>query len=165
MTRSLRSRGIKPVTVIGLISDTHGLLRPQALEALRGVDLIIHAGDIGKPEVLEALEAIAPLHAIKGNNDRAPWAKNWPDTLILAVGGVRLFLIHDVHELDFDPSGHGIAAVISGHSHRPSVATRNSVLYVNPGSAGARRFKLPVALGRLRIDGKKVTAEIIELKI
>jgi putative phosphoesterase len=151
--------------VIGLISDTHGLVRPEALVALQGVDLIIHAGDIGKGEVLDALKPIAPIRAIKGNNDRGPWAMKLPDTKTISISGANLFLIHNIRELAFEPSERGISVVISGHSHKPSVATRDGVLFVNPGSAGPRRFKLPVALGRLQIDGKKVTAEIIELKI
>jgi putative phosphoesterase len=165
MSRTLRRKITKPVEVIGLISDTHRLVRPQALDALRGVDLIIHAGDIGKAEVLDALKPIAPLHAIKGNNDRGMWAKKLPGTTILSVGGVRLFLIHDVHDLDFDPFERGIAAVISGHSHKPSIVERDGVLFVNPGSAGPRRFKLPVVVGKLRIADGKLKAEIIELDI
>lgn len=153
----------RTVKVIGLISDTHGLVRPEALDALRGVDLIVHAGDIGKPEVLDALKPIAPLHAIKGNNDGGAWAKKLSDAKGLLVGGVRLFLIHDVHDLDFDPSERGIAAVISGHSHQPSVVERDGVLFVNPGSAGPRRFKLRVTVGKLRIAHGKVRAEIVEL--
>ncbi len=151
--------------MIGLISDTHGLVRPQALDALRGVDLLIHAGDIGKAEVLDALKRIAPLHAIKGNNDRGAWVKRLPDTMILTVGGVKVYLIHDVHELSFEPSKHGIAVVISGHSHKPSIVERDGVLFVNPGSAGPRRFKLPVAVGKLRIADRKMRAAIIELQI
>jgi len=151
--------------VIGLIADTHGLVRPQALDALRGVDLIIHAGDIGKPEVLDALKPIAPLHAIRGNNDRGAWAKKLPDTKTISVGGTKLFLIHDVNDLDFNPSERGVAIVISGHSHKPSIVERDGVLFVNPGSAGPRRFKLPVAVGKLRIADGKVRAAIIELQI
>jgi uncharacterized protein len=163
--RILRRKIGKPVEVIGLISDTHGLMRPEALEALRGVDLLIHAGDIGKVEVLDALRPIAPLHAIKGNNDRGAWVKKLPDTMILTVGGVKLYVIHDVHELSFEPSKDGIAAVISGHSHKPSIVERDGVLFVNPGSAGPRRFKLPVAVGKLRIADGKLKAEIIEFDI
>ena len=165
MSRTLRRKIIRQVKLIGLISDTHGLVRPQALETLRGVDLIIHAGDIGKAEVLDALKPIAPLHAIKGNNDCGAWAKKLPDTKSFSVGGVKLFLIHDVHDLDFDPSKRGIAAVISGHSHKPSIVERDGVLFVNPGSAGPRRFKLPVAVGKLRIVDGKVQAEFEELAV
>jgi len=163
--RILRRKIGKPVKVIGLISDTHGLVRPEALEALRGVDLLIHAGDIGKPEVLDALKPIAPLHAIKGNNDRGAWAKKFPDAKTISVGGTKLFLIHDVNDLDFDPSERGGAAVISGHSHKPSVIERDGVLFVNPGSAGPRRFKLPVAVGKLRFADGNLNAEIIELDV
>ncbi|MDP2602161.1 MAG: metallophosphoesterase family protein [Deltaproteobacteria bacterium] len=163
--RASQRRIPKPVKVIGLISDTHGLVRPEALEALCGVDLIIHAGDIGKAEVLDALKPIAPLHAIRGNNDRGTWVKKLPDTMILTVGGVKLYLIHDVHELSFEPSKDGIAAVISGHSHKPSIVERDGVLFVNPGSAGPRRFKLPVAVGKLRIIDGNVKVEIVELKL
>jgi putative phosphoesterase len=148
-----------------LISDTHGLVRPQALDALRGVDLIIHAGDIGKAEVLDALGAVAPLHAIRGNNDRGDWAKKLPDTKIISIGGTKLFLIHDVNDLDFDHSERGVAVVISGHSHKPSIVERDGVLFVNPGSAGPRRFNLPVAVGKLRIADGKLRAEIVELHI
>jgi hypothetical protein len=148
-----------------LISDTHGLVRPQALDALRGVDLIIHAGDIGKAEVLDALGAVAPLHAIRGNNDRGDWAKKLPDTKTISIGGTKLFLIHDVNDLDFDHSERGVAVVISGHSHKPSIVERDGVLFVNPGSAGPRRFKLPVAVGKLQIADGKLKAEIIEFDI
>jgi putative phosphoesterase len=151
--------------VIGLISDTHGLVRPQALVALDGVDLIIHSGDIGKPEVLQSLKTIAPLVAIKGNIDRDAWAKSLPDTKALKIGETRIYVIHNVNELDFSPAARGFDVVISGHSHKPGVATRDGVLFVNPGSAGPRRFKLPVALGKLRLDGHRVTAELIELAI
>ena len=163
MIRTSRHRIAKPVRLIGLISDTHGLVRPQALDALRGVDLIIHAGDIGKPEVLDALKHIAPLTVIKGNNDRGPWATRLPETKTVAIGAAKLFLIHDVNDLAFDPSKRGIAAVISGHSHKPSIMQRDGVLFVNPGSAGPRRFKLPVAVGKLRIVDGKVQGEISEL--
>ena len=165
MIRILRRKIGRPVRVIGLISDTHGLVRPQALDALRGVDLIIHAGDIGKVEVLDALKPIAPLHAIKGNNDRGAWAKKLPDTKTISIGGTRLFLIHDVNDLDFDLSERRVAVVISGHSHKPSIIERDGVLFVNPGSAGPRRFKLPVAVGKLRVANGKLKAEIIELDI
>ena len=165
MSRTLQRKITRPVKVIGLISDTHGLVRPQALDALRGVDLIIHAGDIGKAEVLDALKPIAPLHAIRGNSDRGAWAKKLPDTMILTVGGVRLHLIHDVHELSFEPAKRGVAGVISGHSHKPSIIERDGVLFVNPGSAGPRRFKLPVAVGKLRIVDGKVQAEYEELTV
>jgi len=151
--------------LIGLIADTHGLIRPQALDALRGADLIIHAGDIGNAEVLDALRLIAPLYAIKGNNDRGPWAKQLADTMIITVGELKLYLIHDANELHFEPSQRGIGAVISGHSHKPSIIRCDGVLLVNPGSAGQRRFNLPVAVGKLHVDGFDAKAEIVELKI
>lgn len=125
---------------VGLISDTHGLLRPEALEALAGVDEIIHAGDIGTPEVLEALRAVARVQAVRGNNDRGAWASELPDSLVLQLGGVRIRVLHDVQELDADPNA-GIEVVVSGHSHKPSVVRREGVLFVNPGSAGPRRFR------------------------
>lgn len=150
--------------VIGLISDTHGLLRPQALAALEGVDLIIHAGDIGKVEVLQGLEAVAPLIAIKGNVDIGGWANPLPETKALEIGDVRLYVIHNVNELDFNPAARGYRVVISGHSHRPSVVTRDGVLFVNPGSAGPRRFNLPVAMGKLRVDDRDVMAKIVCLE-
>jgi putative phosphoesterase len=165
VSRNLRRKITRPVRLIGLISDTHGLVRPQALEALRGVDLIIHAGDIGKSAVLDVLKPIAPLHVIKGNNDRGAWAKKLPDTKTISIGGTRLFLIHDVNDLDFDLSERRVAVVISGHSHIPFIVERDGVLFVNPGSAGPRRFKLPVAVGKLRIADGRLKAEIIELDI
>jgi putative phosphoesterase len=151
--------------VIGLISDTHGVVRPEALTALRGVGSIIHAGDIGKPEVLQALRSIAPVVAIKGNVDAGPWAKALPDKRSVKLGAARLFVIHDVKELSFDPAGRGFHVVISGHSHNPSITNRDGVLFVNPGSAGPRRFKLPVAVGKLLIRGTDVEAVIVELAI
>jgi uncharacterized protein len=151
--------------LIGLISDTHGLVRPQALQALQGVDLVIHAGDIGTPEVMDALKRIAPLVAIKGNNDRGSWARSLPDTKLVKISAAKLYVIHNVKEVDFDPGARGIQVVISGHSHKPSVVHREGVLYVNPGSAGPRRFKLPVAVGKLHMNRLNVKAEIIELDI
>jgi uncharacterized protein len=160
-----RSPKRKNAQLIGLISDTHGLIRPQALGALTGVDLIIHAGDIGAPEVIDALKRIAPVVAIKGNNDRAGWAKSLSETKLITTADAKLYIIHNVKELDCDPVVDGIQVVISGHSHKPSVTTRDGVLYVNPGSAGPRRFKLPIAVGKLRVEGTNVKAEIIELEI
>ena len=150
---------------IGLISDTHGLLRPEALIALKGCELIIHAGDIGKPEILIGLKEIAPVLAIRGNNDRELWAKNIPDVLQLRVNGVKLEVIHDVHDLADNALAAGFRAVISGHSHKPMVATRDDVLYINPGSAGPRRFKLPVAVALLRLRLAEISAKIIELRV
>lgn len=151
--------------VIGLISDTHALIRPQAIEALKGVDLIIHAGDIGKREVIDALQDIAPVLAIKGNNDIGGWAHRFPETRLVKSGNTRLFVIHNVNELECDPVARGYQVVVSGHSHKPSVSTRDGVLFVNPGSAGPRRFKLPVAVGKLCIENNQVNAEIIELPV
>ena len=151
--------------LIGVISDTHGLLRPEALYALTGVDLIIHAGDIGKPEVLVELKKIAPVAAIKGNNDSGDWAQRLPDTRTVKVGQHRLYVIHNVNELDFDPAARKFRVVISGHSHKPSIAEKNGALFVNPGSPGPRRFNLPLAVGKIRVDGADVRAEIIELAI
>jgi putative phosphoesterase len=151
--------------VIGVISDTHGLLRPQALGALAGVDLIIHAGDIGKPEVLSELKKIAPVAAIRGNNDSGDWARRLPEVRNVKVGQHRFYLIHNIHELDFDPAARRFRVVVSGHSHKPGIVEKDGVLFVNPGSPGPRRFKLPVALGKIWVDGAHVGAEIIELTI
>jgi hypothetical protein len=151
--------------LIGVISDTHGLLRPAAVEALAGSDIIIHAGDIGTPEVVEALRAIAPVAAVRGNNDAEEWARAFPETQVVEVGSVALYVLHDVNALDLDTVAAGFRAVISGHSHRPAVARRQGVLFVNPGSAGPRRFKLPVSVGRLHIQGDVVDAELIELAV
>ena len=151
--------------VIGLISDTHGLIRPEALEALKGAELIIHAGDIGTPEVLSALKHVAPVAAIKGNIDSGAWAKLLPDTKLVKAGDTWLFIIHNVRELDCDPVTRGFQVVVSGHSHKPSVLTRDGVLFVNPGSAGPRRFKLPIAVGKLFIEDNRVNAAIIELPV
>jgi len=150
---------------VGLISDTHGLVRPEALAALEGSELIIHAGDIGKAEVLTSLKAIAPVIAIRGNNDRDAWAKKIPAVLTVQINGIAIRVIHNVNVLEADPITEGFRAVVSGHSHKPGVETREEILFINPGSAGPRRFKLPVAVGKLRITSGNVTAEIIELKI
>jgi len=150
---------------IGLISDTHGLLRPQALDALAGVERIIHAGDIGSAAVLDALAAIAPVDAVRGNNDTGPWARAVRETEALRVGEVAIYIVHDLGELDLDPAAAGFQVVVSGHSHRPSVVEREGVLYVNPGSAGPRRFKLPIAVGELLIVEKSVRARVVELDL
>jgi putative phosphoesterase len=148
---------------IGLISDTHGLVRPEALKALEGVELIVHAGDIGKPEVLNRLQAIAPVAAIKGNNDTAPWARHIPEILDLHVKDRTLRVIHNVRDSESNLHEAGIDVVISGHSHKPSLESRDNVLFVNPGSAGPRRFKLPVTVGLLLLQTADVHAEIIHL--
>jgi putative phosphoesterase len=156
---------LKTTKRIGLISDTHGLVRPEALDALRDSDLLIHSGDIGKPEVIMALKEIAPLVAIKGNNDRGPWARRLPDTKKIALENTKLYVIHNVNELEFDPASRGFRVVIAGHSHKPAIRTKDNVLFINPGSAGPRRFKLPICVGRLIIQGESIKAEIIELGI
>ncbi len=150
-------------TLAGVISDTHGLLRPEAATALAGCDLIIHAGDIGKPEVLEALRSIAPVTAIRGNVDR--WAQSLPDSESVEVEGRRLYVLHDLKTLGFDPRAAGFDVVIAGHSHRPDVHERDGVLYLNPGSAGPRRFRLPVAVARLAVSATAVRPTLIELAI
>jgi putative phosphoesterase len=150
---------------IGVISDTHGLVRPEAIKALRGSELIVHAGDIGGPDVLQALRDLAPVVAVRGNNDRKDWAKPLNDKEVVRVGETLLYVLHDLHDLDLDPSAAGFKAVISGHSHQPRIQERAGVLYLNPGSAGPRRFKLPVAVARLRISGNSLSAEIVELSI
>jgi putative phosphoesterase len=150
---------------IGLISDTHGLLRPEAQQALQGVSRIVHAGDIGSPAVLEQLGAIAPVVAVRGNNDRENWADPLPETIRIEIGGVSLYLLHDLNALDLDPRTAGIHIVVAGHSHKPSIKTQGGVLYVNPGSAGPRRFKLPVSLAFLEIKGGKPDARIHILEL
>jgi uncharacterized protein len=150
--------------IVGLISDTHGLLRPEALEALRGSKLIIHAGDIGKPEILDQLNRIAPTFAVRGNVDTRPWAAALPMTEAVEAGPHLVWVLHDIAELDLDPTV-GFAAVIYGHSHRPSIETRDGVLYVNPGSAGPRRFRLPVTVGRLHVTDDGLRAEIVGLDV
>ena len=153
------------VHTVGVISDTHGLLRPEALAALAGVERIVHAGDIGAPDVLEALGRIAPVTAVRGNNDREGWAAEIPETDVLEIGDVSLYVLHDLHELDLDPRAAGFAAVIAGHSHQPRVEERDGVLYLNPGSAGPRRFKLPISLARLTVTGPQLTAELVTLNV
>ena len=150
--------------IVGVISDTHGLVRPEALDALRGSDLIIHAGDVGSPDVLEALRALAPVTAVRGNNDRGNWAESLSDSEAVEIAGRWLYVLHDLHELDLDPGAAGFAAVIAGHSHRPLIEERKGILFLNPGSAGPRRFTLPVALARLRVAAKgKIAAETVVL--
>ena len=149
---------------IGLISDTHGKLRPGAVTSLRGSDAIIHAGDIGDPEILAELQQLAPVTAVRGNIDRGAWAASLPETAVLEIGGARILVIHNIAELAVDPATAGFHAVVSGHSHRPATRETDGVLYINPGSAGPRRFTLPIACGRLRVAGGKVTAELIELE-
>ena len=148
---------------IGLISDTHGLLRPEALDALRGSDFIVHAGDIGEG-VLEPLATIAPVTAVRGNNDRAPWAGRLHETELLRFGEVTLHVLHDLADLAIDPEAAGIDVVVTGHSHRPKVERRGGVLYVNPGSAGPVRFTLPVSVAVMQIVGRDVNVRVVELE-
>ncbi|HMA73477.1 MAG TPA: metallophosphoesterase family protein [Xanthobacteraceae bacterium] len=148
---------------LGVISDTHGLLRPEAIAALRGCDLIIHAGDVGSAAVLDGLRDIAPTVAIRGNVDIGTWADHLPPTDIVEVGELMFYLLHNIADLDLDPPTAGFAAVVFGHSHRPSIETRDGVLYLNPGSAGPRRFSLPMSLARVMVAGRELKPEIVEL--
>jgi len=150
---------------VGVISDTHGLLRPEALKALASVDLIVHAGDIGSAELLEALAAIAPVIAVRGNNDRDPWAASLPETVTTEIAGVRLYVVHDLKTVPKPPEQLGADVVISGHSHKPRVERRSGTLLLNPGSAGPRRFTLPIAIARLRVGPSGPRAEIVELHV
>jgi putative phosphoesterase len=157
------ARKSKSGITIGLISDTHGLLRPEATRALAGVQRIIHAGDIGGPEVLEQLRAIAPVDAVRGNNDKAPWAADIPNHQVLEIGGVTIHVVHDVNELDVDPEAAGIQVVVAGHSHRPAVTERDGIIFVNPGSAGPRRFSLPVSIGFIQVVADRAAAKILRI--
>lgn len=148
---------------IGVISDTHGLLRPEALAALRGCERIIHAGDIGKPEVLEGLRSLAPLDAIRGNVDSGDWAVAIPETLDLRIGGLRIHITHDVKTMGIDPIAEQVDVVIAGHSHQPKIEQVNGVLYLNPGSAGRRRFTLPISLALLDIEDGQPRAQLVTL--
>jgi putative phosphoesterase len=150
--------------LVGLISDTHGLLRPEAVAALRGSTLVIHAGDIGRPEVLGRLRQVAPTFAVRGNVDTQAWAAALPMTEAVEAGPHLIWVLHDIAQLDLDPAV-GFAAVVYGHSHKPSIETRGGVLYINPGSAGPRRFRLPVTVARLRVNGAEICAEIVDLDV
>lgn len=150
-------------TLVGVISDTHGLLRPEAIDALAGSSLILHAGDIGKPEVLQELQAIAPTIAVRGNNDKGTWAEQIPESETISVGNVSIHILHILQELAFEPQEKGIRVVITGHSHKPLIEERDGVLFLNPGSAGPRRFNLPIAIAQLHIHGSGVQANIIHL--
>ena len=154
-----------PSILIGVISDTHGLLRPEGIEALRGSEHIIHAGDVGSPEILEKLSRIAPVIAVRGNIDKAAWSRRLPETQVLESGGVSIYVLHDLAQLDLKPKAAGFSVVVSGHSHVPKQETRDGVLYFNPGSAGPRRFKLPVSLGRLVVEAGGVTGELVQLSV
>jgi len=149
--------------IVGVISDTHGLLRPEVMRVFKGVTLILHAGDIGVPEVLEELRTLAPVIAVRGNNDKDRWAKRIPEVKTVNAGGISIYMLHDVKELKTAPSPKEVQAVISGHSHRPRIEERDGVLFLNPGSAGPQRFKLPISVARMTIQGKAVRAEIVEL--
>ena len=153
------------VQLVGIISDTHGLLRAEAISALAGCDLIIHAGDIGTHEVLDRLREIAPVAAVRGNVDVEAWAQALPETEVVEALGARLYVLHDRAGLDLDPEAAGFAAVIYGHSHRPEALRKRGVLYLNPGSAGPRRFRLPVTMARVRLERGIITPEIIELPV
>lgn len=151
-------------SLIGVISDTHGLLRPQAVTALRGSDFIIHAGDVGDPRILEELAAIAPVTAVRGNVDRGGWAEKLPSTNVLELAGLSIYVLHRAEDLDLKPEASGFAAVIYGHSHMPKQERKNGVLYFNPGSAGPRRFRLPITVGRIEVRDGTLSSEIIELE-
>jgi len=150
---------------VALLSDTHGLLRPEAHAFLRGADHIVHAGDIGDAGVLEALRRVAPVTAVRGNNDFGPWAENIAETELLKIGGVSIYVLHDLKQLGLDPAAAGFHVVVSGHSHQPRIDERDGVLYVNPGSCGPRRFKLPISVGEVRISGRSVKPKLVELKL
>ena len=148
---------------VGLISDTHGLLRPEARAFLMGCDYIVHGGDVGGADILDDLAAIAPLIAVRGNNDTGPWAARLPPTELVRVGSVFFYVIHNLEELDIDPTAAGVRVIVSGHSHKPMIEERDQVLYVNPGSSGPRRFKLPISVGEIIVSGSAVRARIVDL--
>jgi len=150
---------------VGVISDTHGIVRPEAKNALKDSDLILHAGDVGTPDVLKQLRAIAPTIAVRGNVDRDAWAQSLPLTEIVEVGEVRIYVLHDLSDFDLDPRAAELAVVVSGHSHRPTAEVRGGVLFLNPGSAGPRRFSLPLTIAKLRVIGKSLSHEFIELAV
>jgi putative phosphoesterase len=151
------------VILLGIISDTHGLLRPEALHALHGSELIIHAGDVGKAEILESLRKIAPVVAVRGNVDTAPWADELPETNIVELGAHRIFVLHDRSRLAVDPAHAGFAAVVFGHTHKPLAEFQGRVMFLNPGSAGPRRFRLPITIARIRVSPSRLQPEIIDL--
>jgi uncharacterized protein len=154
-----------PSILIGVISDTHGLLRPEAIAALSGADHIIHAGDVGSAEILEKLAAIAPVTAVRGNIDKGARSRKLPETAVLELGGISIYALHDLAQLDLKPKAAGFAAVISGHTHVPKQETQDGVLYFNPGSAGPRRFKLPVSIGKLTVEDGGVRGELLDLQL
>jgi uncharacterized protein len=148
---------------IGLVSDTHGLVRPQALDFLRGCDHIVHGGDIGHADVLKALGELAPVTAVRGNNDRGAWAEALPETTTVELAGLRIHVLHDLSRLAIDPTEARLDVVVSGHSHRARIEQRGGIVFINPGSAGPRRFKLPITVAELRVDGAAITPRIVEL--
>jgi len=160
-----RERSTNEAVQIGVISDTHGLLRPEAVEALAGVDLIVHAGDIDAPAVIETLKQTAPVHAVRGNMDFGPLIGGLSETVVVEAGGRTFYVLHDLHRLDLDPAAAGFDAVIFGHSHRPHLEKKSGVLYVNPGSAGPRRFGKPVSVARITVDNGRLSARIVELDV
>ena len=149
---------------IGVISDTHGLVRKSVLKSLKGVDLIVHAGDVGEPKVLDTLQTVAKVHPVRGNVDVGKWTNNLPLTEVVEVGQVYLYVLHDLGSLELDPAAAGFNAVISGHSHIPKIEKRDDILYLNPGSAGPKRFDYPISIAFLYIKGTSIEAEIVELK-
>jgi putative phosphoesterase len=153
------------VTRLGVIADTHGLLRPEAVAKLEGCDLIIHAGDVGSPEILATLKALAPTYAVRGNVDNAPWCYRMPLSQVIEVEEVQLYVYHGHQPLDLDPVSAGFKAVISGHTHQPLLERRREVLYLNPGSAGHKRFSLPVSLAKVEVSGQQISAELFTLKV
>ena len=153
------------MTTVGVISDTHGLLRPEAVEALRGAARILHAGDVGDHEILKALEKIAPVTAVRGNVDGGTWARKIPRSEVIEVEGVSVYMLHILDRLDLKPEAAGFRVVVYGHSHVPKIEQKKGVMYFNPGSAGPRRFKLPVTVGKLSINGGRVRGEIVDLMV
>jgi uncharacterized protein len=157
-------QGAQVVLRVGLISDTHGLLRPQATDLLRGSNYIIHAGDVGNKSILQQMAALASVTVVRGNNDKGEWADDLPESSLVQIGGVVIYVLHDLALLDIDPKTAGIHVVVSGHSHKPGIEVRQGVFYVNPGSAGPRRFKLPITFAELVIEGEAITPCIVELR-
>jgi uncharacterized protein len=161
----LENGNVSRIFRIGVISDTHGLVRPEVLHALRGVDHILHAGDLGSPMVLDALRNVAPVTAVRGNVDHEEWARSLPASTVVELQGVDFYLLHNLHDLDLDPLAAGFAVVISGHSHHPRQEWVNGVLYFNPGAAGPRRFRLPVSLGEITLSGKEISSRLVTLRV
>jgi len=150
---------------VGVISDTHGLMRPQAVKAMHGSDLIIHGGDVGEPEILDTLESIAPVHTVRGNVDYEPWTQRLPRTKVVEAGDVLIYVLHNLYNLNIDPVVSGFRMVVYGHSHRPSIEEKRSIIFLNPGSAGPRRFSLPVSVARVKVTGNEIETEIMELDV